>query len=178
MDHKQALENIHHKIIQQITTNMKSYGYPGTIGHVIAVVYYHNAPMSLDELAQETGMSKTRMSQVLREMVQLNIAEKVFVKGSRKDYYTIESDYYKTFISLFTSNWREVYIRNKKIEQDLIEDLDGIVNDSDASEEEINEAKMYLDDTQESLEFFNWIEDLVDFFESGEIFKHVPKRKE
>ncbi len=56
-------------------------------------------PMTLNELSEATGMSKTRMSQVVREMTDANLAEKVFEKGVRKDLYDVERDYYQTFIS-------------------------------------------------------------------------------
>ncbi|CQR47098.1 HTH-type transcriptional repressor OpcR [Paraliobacillus sp. PM-2] len=177
MNSSDRLDLVKNRIIEQIAENMKSYGFPGTIGRVIAIIYYEGRALDLDELAEKTGMSKTRMSQVLREMSHLNIAEKVFVKGSRKDYYTVENDYYQTFISLFTSNWKEVVARNKKIEHRIMHDLEAIINDAEASGELKEEAKQYMIDSQRSIEYYNWIDRLVDFFESHEIFKHVPKKE-
>lgn len=175
MADKNLLEDVNNKIIQQVTDNMEYYGFPGTIGHIMAVVFYNNEKMSLDEITERTGMSKTRMSQVLRKMVQLNIARKVYVKGSRKDYYSIESDYYKTFSALYSSNWRELVIRNQKIHRELLNELEDIINDEETSEHERNEANVYLDDTYNAIAYFKWMHELIDFFESGEIFKHVPK---
>lgn len=169
------MKNINNKIIQQVTDNMEFYGYSGTIGHIMAVVFYNSEKMSLDEIAERTGMSKTRMSQVLREMVHLNIARKVFVKGSRKDFYSIESDYYKIFASLYTSNWRELVIRNQKIHEELLKELAAIIDDKETTAEDINEAKAYINDTYDAIAYFTWMDNLVNFFESGEIFKHVPK---
>ena len=79
--------------------------------------------MTLDELSEATGMGKTRMSQVVREMVDLNIAEKVFEKGIRKDLYNVEQDYYQTFISLFTSNWQKTIKKNRTFEKKLSVEL-------------------------------------------------------
>ena len=59
------------------------------------------------------------MSQVVREMVDLNIAEKVFEKGIRKDLYNVEQDYYQTFISLFISNWQKIIKKNRTFEKKL-----------------------------------------------------------
>src|SRR5699024_11231405 len=74
-------------------------------------------PMTLDEIAQETGMSKTRMSQLVREMIDMNIAERVFKKGVRKDLYTVEEDYYDTCISLFTSTFQQHITRSRHFEK-------------------------------------------------------------
>lgn|SRR5699024_2797379 len=172
---RNPLDEVNNKIIQQVTDNMEYYGHPGTIGHIMSVVFYNREKMSLDEITERTGMSKTRMSQVLRRMVQLNIARKVFVKGSRKDYYSIESDYYNTFSALYTSNWRELVIRNQKHHEDLLSDLEAILSDEETTEEEHAEASVYLDDLYHAIAYFKWIDDLIDFFESGEIYKYVPK---
>ncbi len=94
---------------------MNTYGISSTVGRVLGIIYMNRKPMTLNELSEETGMSKTRMSQVVREMLDLNIAEKVFEKGVRKDLYDVEQDYYQTFISLFTANWSKVVKKNRMI---------------------------------------------------------------
>ncbi|WP_416148798.1 GbsR/MarR family transcriptional regulator [Salipaludibacillus sp. HK11] len=178
MNSKEKLEAVDHKIIEQIAENMKSYGFPGTIGRVIAFIYFEGKPLDLDTLAEKTGMSKTRMSQVVREMVHLNIAEKTFVKGSRKDYYTVERDYYQIFISLFTSNWKEVITKNRNIERKIQKNLQEILADDEASDSLKEETKIYMENSERSLDYFDWINRLVDFLESQEIFKHVPKAED
>lgn len=173
MENVNKLEEIQQKIIQQITGNMTYYGQQDTIGYVMAIVYYSNSPVTLDDLAERTKMSKTRMSQVMREMTKLNIAEKVIVKGSRKDFYKIESDYYKIFISLLTSNLRELTTRNKLIDKNIDDDLREVLETEEMDDEEMKMVQSYLSDTEESIKYFKWIENLIDFFESGEVFKFV-----
>lgn len=175
MNNEDPLEAIRHRVSEQIAENMKSYGFPGTIGRVISAIYYEERALDLDELAERTDMSKTRMSQVLREMVQLDIAEKAFVKGSRKDHYTVESDFYQTFISLFTSNWRTVVARNNKIESRIMGDLTKMLNDPDLSAETKQEVHKFITDSEASVAYYNWISRIVELFESQEIFDYVPK---
>ena len=172
----EKLEMIQHRVIKQIAENMKSYGLPETIGLVLGTIYYEERPMNLDELAEQTGMSKTRMSQVLREMVHLNIAEKVYIKGTRKDYYTVEKDYYQTFISLSTSNWKEVVSRNTNLENKIIQEVNSILEDENATAEEKATAKKHLDEAQVILDYYDWVKRLIEFFESNEVFKYVPKK--
>lgn len=171
------LEKVQNRVIKQIADNMKSYGFPETIGLVMGIIYYENEPMNLDQLAEKTGMSKTRMSQVLREMVHLNIAEKVYIKGSRKDYYTVETDYYQTFISLFTSNWKEVVSRNINLENKTIHEVKSVLEDRDSSDDDKEIAQMYLDESELILDFYDWVQRLIESFESHEVFNYVPKKK-
>ncbi|WP_440896032.1 GbsR/MarR family transcriptional regulator [Amphibacillus sp. Q70] len=176
MKNEEKLEQIKHRISEQIAENIKSYGFPATIGRVIAAIYYEGRALDLDELAQITDMSKTRMSQVLREMVHYNIAEKAFVKGSRKDHYIVEEDYYQTFISLFTTNWHSVILRNRKIIARNRQDLQHIINDTSVADDIKEQAQFYLNDSTESLAYYDWIERLIELFESQKIFEFIPKK--
>ncbi|QQK81999.1 GbsR/MarR family transcriptional regulator [Salicibibacter cibi] len=163
-------------IADRIADNMDTFGVSSTVGRLLGIIYMNRDAMTLDELADRTGMSKTRMSQVMRQMMALNIAEKEFIKGSRKEHYAVENDYARTFISLFTTNWKEVVSKNMALERRLRDRITKLENSSEAepskeAEERILALKQELDDWSA---YYNWIQRLVDFFESGEIFEAVP----
>src|SRR5699024_10531409 len=149
------------EFIEKITDNMHSFGVSTTVGRVLGIIYMERKPMTLDELSEETGMSKTRMSQVVREMIDLNIAERVFRKGVRKDLYQVEQDYYQTFVSLFTSTWHKAINKNKHFEQKLqskLEVLQVKENLSKADEQTINEI---LEEIREWMNYYDWIRRLI-----------------
>lgn len=171
------ISDVKTEFVEKITDNMHSFGVSTTVGRVLGIIYMERKPMTLDELSAETGMSKTRMSQVVREMIDLNIAERVFRKGVRKDLYQVEQDYYQTFVSLFTSTWHKAINKNKHFEQKLESKLEALQNEntlSDAAEQEVNGILVEIRDW---MDYYDWIRRLIDFFESGEVFKHVPKNR-
>ncbi|HEU5141418.1 MAG TPA: GbsR/MarR family transcriptional regulator [Bacillales bacterium] len=172
------LENAEDQFVEKIADNMNTFGVSTTVGRVLGIIYMNRKPMTLDELSEETGMSKTRMSQVVREMLELNIAEKVFEKGVRKDLYNVERDYYQTFISLFTSNWRKAINKNKMFEQRLHQELLEMPENAVLDEETEQKLNELLEEKKIWLEYHDWINRVTQFFESGEIFKHVPKHTE
>lgn len=179
MEHTQnKIDEVKEQFIEKIADNMHSFGIATSVGRVLGIIYMHGAPMTLDELSAETGMSKTRMSQVVREMMELNIAEKVFKKGVRKDLYQVEQDYYQTFISLFTSNWQKAISKSRNFENKLYRQLDGLQHKDKLTAEEEEEINEILTEIDEWTTYYDWIRRITDFFESGEIFKHVPRRKE
>ncbi|MGV3465884.1 MAG: GbsR/MarR family transcriptional regulator [Heyndrickxia sp.] len=171
----QKITQVKKQYIEKIADNMRAYGVSSTVGRILGIIYMNRKPMTLDELSTETGMSKTRMSQVVREMVELNIAEKVFEKGVRKDIYDVEDDYYDTFITIFTSNWRKTINRNKMFEKKVIRELTEIKDDEELSPEVEAHVNELLLEMKKWSDYYNWLTRLVDFFESNEIFKHVPK---
>lgn len=161
--------------IEKIADNMRTYGVSTTVGRVLGIIYMNRKPMTLDELSTATGMSKTRMSQVVREMLDINIAEKVFEKGVRKDIYDVEADYYETFITIFTSNWRKAINRNKMFEKKLTRELMELKENDPLSQEVEENVNELLQEMKIWSDYYRWLTRLVDFFESGEIFEHVPK---
>ncbi|MDE1377013.1 GbsR/MarR family transcriptional regulator, partial [Bacillus licheniformis] len=78
-------------------------------------------------------------------------------------------------ISLFTANWSKVVKKNrmigKKIRKELLEALEeeGL---SPETEAKINEL---LAETKQWIDYCEWLDNLIAFLESEEIFKHVPK---
>ncbi|GGF98278.1 GbsR/MarR family transcriptional regulator [Paenibacillus aceti] len=169
------IKHIEDQFIDRIADNMHTYGVSTTVGRVLGIIYMNRKPMTLDELSESTGMSKTRMSQVVREMLDLNIADKVFEKGVRKDLYNVEQDYYQTFISLFTSNWKKAINRNKLFEKKLSAELTELVENEAIDGETQQRIGMLLQQTKECQDYYRWLDRLVDFFDSGEIFEHVPR---
>lgn len=177
-DIQEELEYAQNQFIEKITDNMRTFGISTTVGRVLGIIYMNRNPMTLDELAEETGMSKTRMSQVIREMLNLNIAEKVFKKGVRKDLYSVEDDYYQTFISLFTSNWQEAISKSRLFEKKVSQRLRKLEQSESLNEEEEAKLKELLTETKLWLDYYDWLSRLVEFFESGEVFKHIPKNED
>ncbi|MCY8815189.1 GbsR/MarR family transcriptional regulator, partial [Bacillus atrophaeus] len=149
------IEQAEDHLIDRIAENMHTFGMPSTVGRILGIIYMNRKPMTLNELSEETGMSKTRMSQVVREMLDVNIAEKVFEKGVRKDLYDVEQDYYQTFITLFSANWSKVVSKNKmmhkKLNRELLTALEGDL--SPEAEVKINEL---LKELKEWLDYYNW----------------------
>lgn len=173
-NYSQLIEDKNHQFIEKIADNMHAFGVSETIGRVLGIIYMNGEPMTLDELSEATGMSKMRMSQVVREMIELGIAEKVFKKGVRKDLIQVEDNYYQTFISLFTSNWRKAVSKSRSFERRLKMDLQEMKANAD-DDESIQATQSLLKETDLWTEYYDWIDRLIEFFESGEVFKHVPK---
>ncbi|WP_066316026.1 GbsR/MarR family transcriptional regulator [Bacillus sp. FJAT-29814] len=170
------IKRIEEQFVEKIADNMQTYGVTATVGRVLGIIYMNRKPMTLDDLSEETGMSKTRMSQVVREMVDFNIAEKVFEKGVRKDLYSVEQDYYQTFISLFTSNWRKAIQKNKIFEKKMAAELQALLETEALDKDLEQKIHILLKETKEWHDYYQWLAELVEFFDSGEIFNHVPKR--
>ena len=64
-----VIEQAEDHLIERIAENMHTFGMPATVGRILGIIYMNRKPMTLTELSEATGMSKTRMSQAVREML-------------------------------------------------------------------------------------------------------------
>ncbi|WP_087972075.1 GbsR/MarR family transcriptional regulator [Oceanobacillus rekensis] len=175
-NHMESIDDVKTQFIEKISDNMHAFGVSTSVGRILGIIYMNREPMTLDDLSAETGMSKTRMSQVVREMIDMNIAERVFKKGVRKDLFQVEEDYYQTFISLFTSTWQKAINRSRGFELRLMKKLNQLQQEEGLSTEDEQAINELLVEVREWMDYYDWIRRVTDFFESGEIFNHVPKK--
>jgi len=62
------------------------------IGQLYAILFLSNEPLCLDDMAKTLGISKGNASVNIRELEKLGVVRKVWVKGSRRDFYEAELD--------------------------------------------------------------------------------------
>src|SRR5438067_11341247 len=58
-----------------------------TAGRIYGVLYLSPGPLSLDEIGEQVGTSKGNASVQVRELLDLGMVRKVWVRCSRRDYY-------------------------------------------------------------------------------------------
>src|SRR3989454_8518175 len=61
-------------------------------GKIFAVLYLNPVRLSLDEISREVGTSKGNASVQVRELVELGMVRKVWVRRGRRDYYEAVTD--------------------------------------------------------------------------------------
>ncbi|KOP83414.1 transcriptional regulator [Cytobacillus solani] len=178
MDGKEQLERVRERVIETIAKNMNLYGITDSIGRLYGMLYFQNHPMTLDEMKEELGMSKTSMSTSVRTLTDLKMVEKVWKKGTRKDLYQAEEDWYQTFIDFFSIKWRAGISMNIAAMTKSILELERLAKSEEADEEVRTAAEIDITKMKAALSYYEWLNRLVDSFESEEIFDFIPKNKD
>jgi len=70
-------------------------------GQIYALLFLSDEPLSLDEISDKLGVSKSNISINVRMLEEYGLVRKVWVKGSRKDYYAAERSYPKKVLGDF-----------------------------------------------------------------------------
>jgi HTH-type transcriptional regulator, glycine betaine synthesis regulator len=91
----ETLENARQHFIQGLSGISQFWGYPKAMGAIYAVLYLSPEPLSLDEIAAQSGISKGAASTNLRALDRLKMVHKQVRIGERKDFYIAEIDFWK-----------------------------------------------------------------------------------
>jgi DNA-binding transcriptional regulator GbsR (MarR family) len=76
--------------VEMMAEIMNIYGMPPMVGRIYGLLAFTPRPMSLDEIAEKLGVAKSGVSTNLRLLEQMGFAEKIWVKGDRKDYWNVD----------------------------------------------------------------------------------------
>lgn len=163
------------RVIESIADNMELYGINLSVGHLYGTLLFQNKPMTLDEMGEALGMSKTSMSTGVRNLLDLNMVNKVWVKGARKDHYDVEQDWHQNFIDYFSIKWRKAIDENVQVLRKSTRELNVLLNDEQIPNELKDEVELDINKMQNALDYYKWLSRLIDTFESHEIFQYVPK---
>lgn len=171
----ETLQKARERVIESIANNMDLYGLTHSVGRLYGIMYFNDAPMTLEELGQSLGMSKTSMSVGVRILTDLKMVEKAWVKGERKDRYRAEDDWYQTFVDFFCIKWRKAIHINMENIQRSLSDLRRLAEDEQTGENVRKLAAKDIGKLNHALNFYKWLSRLIDSFETHEIFRFLPK---
>ena len=76
-------------------------------GQIYSLLFLSRSPMSLDEIGEVLKLSKGNISVNVRMLEEAGLVKKVWVKGTRKDYYEARRDYPRKFLKAFFDRVRE-----------------------------------------------------------------------
>ncbi|AIC93623.1 MULTISPECIES: GbsR/MarR family transcriptional regulator [Shouchella] len=169
----ERLQHIRETFIHELSTNLHLYGMNESTGRLYGALLFEENALTLDEMSDHLGMSKTSMSTSIRQLTEANMARKVWQKGVRKDLYTSEDDWYSSFIAIFTKQWRTAIERNRKASVEMEQELRSLLEKAPHLTDQI---KIDLIKLQHANGYYDWIDDFVTILESGEIFKTLPKK--
>jgi DNA-binding transcriptional regulator GbsR (MarR family) len=72
-------------------------GLPRSVGEIYGLLYFSQAPLSMDQIVQKLGMSLGSASQGLKTLRSLKAVRTSYVAGERKDHYQAETEFRRLF---------------------------------------------------------------------------------
>lgn len=160
-------------VINSIGETMDLYGINRSVGNLYGIMVFEGS-MTLDEMRQQLQMSKPSMSAGVKKLQEYDIVKQQFTRGSRKQHFIAEKDFFTFFHNFFTKKWEREIDTNMEAVKDAEAILNPLLNNSDLTDEErqdIDKVKAKLD---HSKVYYEWLAQLSEALETGEIFKYFP----
>lgn len=171
------IEKSRRRVVDSIGNNMDLYGVTTSIGHLYGMMYFHDGPVTLDNMGEEMGLSKTSISTGMRTLVDLKMIGKIWGKGSRKDLYEVEADWHQNFVDYFSIKWRKSMEMNIHALNKSLAELRKLRDENSDNEKLVAQAEFDIDKMTQALQYYKWLDRFIDSLESGDIFNWVPKEE-
>ena len=169
----QYIEEAKDLVINSIGETMDLYGINRSVGNLYGIMVFEGS-MTLDEMRQQLQMSKPSMSAGVKKLQEYDIVKQQFTRGSRKQHFIAEKDFFTFFRNFFTKKWEREIDTNMEAVKDAEAIINPILNNNDLTDEErqdIDKVKAQLD---HSKVYYEWLAQLSEALETGEIFKYFP----
>lgn len=170
---QQQLEQAKDIVINSIGQTMDLYGTNRSVGNLYGTMVFEGS-MTLDEMRHQLQMSKPSMSAGVKKLQEFDIVKQQFTRGSRKQHFIVEKDFFIFFRNFFTKKFQ----REIDINVEAVKDAQAIINplleSSDLTEAETQEAQKIKAQLDHTHVYYEWLEQLTEAIESGEIFKYFP----
>ena len=95
-----TLPQIKQEFVEGMSQISRFWGFPKGVGAIFGVIYLSPAPLSLDEIVEQTGLTKGAVSTEVRALARLGLVRRSSKLADRKDYYEAETDFYKAIRSI------------------------------------------------------------------------------
>ena len=120
----QSLTKIKKDFTEGLSQISRFWGFPKGMGAIFAVLYLSPAALSLDEIVQQTGLTKGAISTEIRALARMGLVHRSTKLGDRKDYYLAESDFYAAIRSLLKERQNTEFDRAIRSVKDTLTKMD------------------------------------------------------
>jgi len=155
-DLQQAKENF----IQGMSRISNFWGFPKAMGAIYGAIYLSPAPISLDDIVAQVGVTKGAVSTNVRLLERLGMVHRQIKLGDRKDYYLAEADFWKIVRGVLQEREKSEFALALQTVDESLE----MVKNSEAQTENRELAIFYRDRMGSMRTFFNTLDNLVATF--------------
>ena len=147
------LPQIKQEFVEGLSQISRFWGFPKGMGAIFAVLYLSPTPLPLDEIVEQTGLTKGAVSTEVRALARLGLVHRSSKLADRKDYYEAETDFYKSIRSILKERQNSEFDRAVASVKETLEKLEAGTTYSE-------ERTFLIERVRALQDFFNAIDSL------------------
>ncbi|MCG2712869.1 MAG: ArsR family transcriptional regulator [Candidatus Omnitrophica bacterium] len=144
-----TLDNVIDELVDGGSNFAASLGINRVAGQLYVLLFFSEKPLSLDEIMEKLGISKGYVSTNIRALERWQAVRKVWVKGTRKDFYEANTDTISIVVNQLEYGLRQ---RFDELEKVIKRAKDKLKNAEGTTPEENESQKNTLDEKINSIE--------------------------
>ncbi len=149
-----SLSSIKNDFTEGLSQISRFWGFPKGMGAIFSVLYLSPTPLSLDEIVEQTGLTKGAISTEIRTLARIGLVHRSTKLGDRKDYYEAEADFYAAVRSILKERQNSEFDRAVRSVKDTLT----VLEENWVEDEEWN---FVYERVQALQEFFDAIDSLT-----------------
>jgi DNA-binding transcriptional regulator GbsR (MarR family) len=120
----QSLTKIKRDFTEGMSQISRFWGFPKGMGAIFGVLYLSPTPLALDEIVEETGLTKGAISTEIRALARMGLVHRSSKLGDRKDYYEAQTDFYAAVRSLLKERQNSEFDRAVRSVRETLEEME------------------------------------------------------
>src|SRR3989338_11002075 len=131
----EKMEKAQDMLLEKVNKFCREFGLNNIMAQLYAILYFSKKPLSLDDMVERLKISKGSASVNIRVLERDDIVRRIWVKGSRKDYYEAEIDISKVMIERIKS------MASRRIAEvdDMLNTINSILDSANTKDKEERE---------------------------------------
>ncbi|MEN2767719.1 GbsR/MarR family transcriptional regulator [Ornithinibacillus xuwenensis] len=125
-------ETIRNRILLEFAKTVELFDLNPLEARLFTYLYVEGEALTLDDMSDALGKSKTSMSTSVRSLVELNLVKRVWKKGVRKDLYQANTYLFKQFMSFYMKKWIDASEDRKEALLDIKYQLENLSSKNDS----------------------------------------------
>ena len=119
-----SLPQIKRDFIEGLSQISRFWGFPKGMGAIFGVLYLSPSPLSLDEIVEQTGLTKGAVSTEVRALARLGLVHRSSKLADRRDFYEAETDFYKSIRTILKERQNAEFDRAVASVRETLEKLE------------------------------------------------------
>lgn len=149
------IQQIKQNFVEGMSGISQFWGLPKGVGAIFGILYISPNPLSLDELVEQSGLSKGAISTNVRTLARMGLIHPVNRLSDRKDYYEAETDFYKAVRSILRERQNNEFDRSVASVRETLEKLEANTGENDAERAFLTERVRALKDFFDAIDALN-----------------------
>ncbi len=162
MNHyEETLLQARKKMMNALASIMDWYNLTPSASELYAVMFFKNQPMTLEDMKDIMGMSKSNMSYAVRSLIDAKMVLKLDYKSDRRELFQADPDFLSSFKNFLTAKLeKEIAVMTETLEE-VMPNLESLCKNKEVPEDLLTIIRHDYQKAHHAKAYYHWLEDFV-----------------